>query len=181
MTGVQTCALPILTPARPRITEVATPTPLGTPSQATLPEPTPIPASTPTVADLQSSIRQRLFDPAARRGRVGVKIVSLASGKVVFDQDSEKYFVPASNMKNFTVAAAFERLGPNYRFVTSVYAMSLVDPSGAVKGDLRILGRGDVSFSTFFATKPASDPDVYYERMDALADRIIAEIGRAHV
>lgn len=166
---------PSPTPAtRPR----TTPTPLATRPATPTASPTaiPIPAAKPiqTIEELQSTIRQRLFDPAVRRGRVGVKVVSLSSGKVVFEQDSEKYFMPASNMKNFTVAAAMEKLGPDFKFVTSVYANSLPDSSGTIKGDLRIYGRGDISISTaFFGTSP-SDPDTYYKGIDRLVDRIAA-------
>lgn len=110
----------------------------------------------------------------AKRARVGVKIVSLKSGKVVFESDAEKYFVPASNMKNFTVAAALEALGPDFKFVMSVYSPTAPDANGTIKGDVRIAGRGDVSFSTLFAAKPANDPDIYYEALDRLADKIIA-------
>lgn len=159
-----------------------TPTPAGRPRTANTPNPTQTPVSSPTPAakevqtleELQSKIRQRLFDPLVRRGRVGVKIASLATGKVIFDQDSEKYFMPASNMKNFTVATALEKLGADYRFVTSVYAASLPDQTGTVKGDLRIYGRGDVSISTaFFGTSP-TDPETYYKGIDRLVERITA-------
>ncbi|HEV7698949.1 MAG TPA: D-alanyl-D-alanine carboxypeptidase/D-alanyl-D-alanine-endopeptidase [Pyrinomonadaceae bacterium] len=153
------------TVSKPRITTAA-PTPLGTPARIT-----PSPAETPqiqTIEQLQSAIRQRMFDPAVRHGRVGIKIVSLASGKVIFENDSDKYFMPASNMKNFTVAAALERLGPDFKFVTSVYAATPADSSGKISGDLRIFGRGDVSISTLF-----SNGD-YYKGLDALADKIIA-------
>jgi serine-type D-Ala-D-Ala carboxypeptidase/endopeptidase (penicillin-binding protein 4) len=109
-----------------------------------------------------------------RRGRVGVKIVSLNSGKVVFENDSEKYFMPASNMKNLTVAAGFERLGPDFRFVTSVYANSAPLADGIVKGDLRIFGRGDVSISTAFFGTSSTDPETYYRGIDRLADKIVA-------
>jgi len=71
-------------------------------------------------------------------------------------------------MKNFTIATAFERLGPNFKFVTSAYTAAPVDPTGTVAGDLRILGRGDVSFSTLFATGD------YYKSLDALAENIAA-------
>lgn len=115
-----------------------------------------------------------MFAPEVRRGRVGVKIVSLNSGKVIFENDSEKYFMPASNMKNFTVATALERLGPDFRFVTSVYANAMTDASGVVKGDIRIFGRGDVSISTaFFGTTP-TDPETYYKGIDRLVDKIAA-------
>jgi len=71
-------------------------------------------------------------------------------------------------MKNFTVAAALERLGPDFRFVTSVYAAAMPDASGTIRGDLRIFGRGDVSISTAF-----NNGD-YYKGLDNLADKIIA-------
>ncbi len=144
------------------------PTPTPTPNASPTPSATPTPKPVQTIDELQSKIRQRLFDPIVRRGRVGVKIVSLNSGKVIFEQDSEKYFMPASNMKNFTVAAALERLGPDFRFVTSIYAIGLPDTSGTVKGDLRIYGRGDVSISTAF-----NNGD-YYKGLDSLVDRIAA-------
>ena len=121
-----------------------------------------------TLADLQSRIRTRLFAPELRRGQVGIKIVSLSSGKVIFEENSEKYFMPASNMKNFTVATAIEKLSPDFRFVTSVYAASTPDASGVVKGNLRIFGRGDVSISTRFTEGN------YYKGLDDLADKIAA-------
>jgi len=51
--------------------------------------PTPIPTSVQSLEQLQTKIRQRLYSLDVRRGRVGVKIVSLNSGKVVFENDSE--------------------------------------------------------------------------------------------
>ena len=160
-----------------------TPTPLTRPRQAPAISPTPTPASTPTptkspltvqsIEELQSTIRQRLFDPRVRRGRVGVKIVSLNSGKVIFEQDSEKYFMPASNMKNFTVAAALEKLGPDFKFTTRVFGPK-PDANGVLKGDLRIVGGGDITISTaFFGTSP-TDPETYYKGIDRLVDRISA-------
>ena len=75
--------------------------------------------------------------------------------------------MPASNMKNFTVAAALERLTPDFRFVTSVFAGAPPDDQGVVKGDLRIFGRGDVSISGAFYD---GDP---LKGIDTLAEKII--------
>jgi|CXWL01.1.fsa_nt_gi D-alanyl-D-alanine carboxypeptidase/D-alanyl-D-alanine-endopeptidase (penicillin-binding protein 4) len=157
---------------RPRVVS----TPLGSPTASPIPSPSPFvtPRAIQTLEDLQSKIRQRMFAPEVRRGRVGIKIVSLASGKVIFENDADKYFMPASNMKNFTVATALERLGPDFRFVTSVFANAMPDSSGTIKGDVRIFGRGDVSISTaFFGTSP-NDPETYYKGIDRLVDRISA-------
>lgn len=120
-----------------------------------------------TLQFLTSKIAERLSRPDVRRGQVGVKIVSLNSGKVLFQQNAEKYFMPASNMKSFTVATAMEKLGADFKFVTSVFAASNPDSSGIVKG-LRILGRGDVSISDTF-----NEGDKF-KGLDRLADAIIA-------
>ncbi|MBK8466497.1 MAG: D-alanyl-D-alanine carboxypeptidase/D-alanyl-D-alanine-endopeptidase [Chloracidobacterium sp.] len=138
----------------------ASPTPAASPIKS----PTPV----QTLDDLRAKIRNRMLSPEAARGRVGIKITSLNSGKVIFENDAEKYFIPASNMKNFTVAAALEKLGPDFRFVTSVYAAAKPDASGTIKGDLRIFGRGDISISTAF-----NNGD-YYKGIDNLVDKIVA-------
>src|SRR5262249_18254647 len=73
----------------------------------------------------------------------GVKIVALDSGKVVFEHNSQKLFSPASNAKLYTVALALDRLGPDYRIKTSLYAFAKPDEKGTLKGDLIVYGRGD--------------------------------------
>ena len=151
--------------------------PTGTPT----PTPSPAISATPTsekpvqtLTSLQSVIAGRLSRPEVRRGRVGVKIVSLNTGKTLYEQDGDKYFMPASNMKNFTVATAMEKLGPDFRFVTRVFAPAMPDAYGTIKGDLRILGGGDISISTaFFGTAP-TDPETYYKGIDRLVDAIAA-------
>lgn len=137
------------------------------------PSPTPTPAPVQTIEELQTSIRQKIFAPEVRRGRIGVKIVSLNSGKVIFEADADKYFTPASNMKNFTIAAALEKLGPDFKFKTQVYGPR-PDSAGVVKGALRIIGGGDISISTaFFGTTP-DDPETYYKGIDRLVEAIAA-------
>lgn len=163
--------------------EAQVPVPTATPTPMPAASPAPVPTSTPTLDSLRSRIRSRLFAPELRRGQVGVKIVSLSSGKVVYEDNSEKYFMPASNMKNFTVAAALEKLTPDFKFVTSVYAPAMPDPNGVVRGELRIFGRGDVSFSTAFFPLDDSDKDpatgkidqnkVYYKAIDRLVEKIV--------
>ena len=144
------------------IAQTPTPTPVATPAIST------VRSGAQTLQDLQSRIASRLASAELRRGQVGVKIVSLTSGKVIFEQNSEKYFMPASNMKNFTVATAIEKLTPDFRFVTSVFAPAAPDPTGTVKGSVRIFGRGDVSISTRFSEGN------YYKGLDDLADKIVA-------
>ncbi len=150
----------------PRV--VDKPKPTATPIPTPTATPTPVPIQ--TLPSLQSKIRLAVQRPELRRGQIGIKIVSLATGKIVYEQNSEKYFMPASNMKVFTVAAAIEKLSPNFKFVTSAYAPAMPDENGVIKGDLTIYGRGDVSFSTMF-----SEND-YYKGLDNLVEKI-AQVG----
>lgn len=151
---------------RQRVIGTPTPKPSATPQQTPTPTATPMPVLAQTLADLQGKIRLALSRNELQRGQVGVKIVSLDTNKTIYEQNGEKYFMPASNMKSYTVAAAIERLSPNFRFVTSVFAPAMPDADGTVKGNLTIYGRGDVSFS------PAFYDGDYYKGLDALAEKI---------
>lgn len=161
---------------RTRVITAPTPTiaPSVTPTAA--PSVAPTPTIVQTLPELQTKIRSILARPVLMRGRVGVKVVSLDTNKVVFEDNAEKYFMPASNMKSFTVAAAMDRLSPTFRFVTSVYAYSKPDANGNLRGDLIIYGRGDPSFSNAFtnpdATAPPTESD-YLASLNALADKIV--------
>jgi D-alanyl-D-alanine carboxypeptidase/D-alanyl-D-alanine-endopeptidase (penicillin-binding protein 4) len=119
--------------------------------------------------DLRARLREILSKPEFAASRMTVKIASLDTGRVLFEQDADKWMQPASNMKLYTVAAALDRLGPDYRFVTSVYAPARPDASGAIRGDLIVYGRGDPSYATRF--NPAGDAD-YYRAINELAANI---------
>ena len=72
-----------------------------------------------------------------------MKIVSLDSGKVLFEHNPRKLFSPASNSKLYTVGLGLERLGSEYRIKTSLYSAAPPNRWGALKGDLILYGRGD--------------------------------------
>ena len=120
-----------------------------------------------TLAELQARIQEIVKQPALEPGFFAVKIVSLDSSQIIFEQDANKFVRPASNMKLYTVATAFDRLTPDFHFITSVYAREKVD-DGKIKGDLIIYGRGDPSIAARF-----NNGD-YFKGINHLADRIVA-------
>src|SRR5689334_7918645 len=120
-----------------------------------------------TLDELKTRIEQIVRQPALEPGFFAVKIVSLDTGTVIYEQDANKFVRPASNMKLYTVATAFDRLTPDFHFITSVYAKEKPD-DGKVKGDLIIYGRGDPSIAARFR-----DGD-YFKSINELADRIVA-------
>jgi D-alanyl-D-alanine carboxypeptidase/D-alanyl-D-alanine-endopeptidase (penicillin-binding protein 4) len=171
---------PMPTPlGRPIRIIVATPTPTPTATPTPIPTPIPTPVPLQTVADLQTKIFGIVSRPATQRGQIGIKIVSLDTNKVIFEQNAEKYFMPASNMKSYTVATALEKLSPDFKFVTSVFANSMPDKDGVIRGDLTIYGRGDVSMSMAFTQPNATANQVfqnadYLKVLEPLANKIVA-------
>ena len=73
------------------------------------------------------------------RSRWGILIQPLSSAATLYSRDSQKYFIPASNVKLLTTAAALQKLGADFRIKTSVYS--------GENGDLYIAGRGDPSIA----------------------------------
>jgi D-alanyl-D-alanine carboxypeptidase/D-alanyl-D-alanine-endopeptidase (penicillin-binding protein 4) len=123
---------------------------------------------TKTIAELQTRIAQVLDRPELAPAMVGIKVTSLETGKVLFEENGSKLLRPASNMKLYTVAAALDRLSPDYRFVTSVYAAASPDAAGILHGDLTIYGRGDPSIAARFNSGD------YFKGINDLAAQIAA-------
>src|SRR5439155_26052016 len=69
---------------------------------------------------------------------------SLARDETLYSLNAGKLFMPASNMKIVTLAAAAERLGWNYRYTTRLLASRPID-DGVLAGDLIVVGSGDPS------------------------------------
>ena len=111
---------------------------------------------------------------------LGALVVRLADGAVLYKRNQDHLFVPASNAKLFTTALALMRLGPNYRFTTSVIAQGPVDANGNLQGDLVLVGRGDPSLSSRiypYTTEPSTlDP---LQAIEDLADQLITGGVRA--
>jgi D-alanyl-D-alanine carboxypeptidase/D-alanyl-D-alanine-endopeptidase (penicillin-binding protein 4) len=120
-----------------------------------------------TLADLKNRIDEIVRQPALEPGFFAVKIVSLDGGQVIYEQNANKFVRPASNMKLYTVAAGFDRLTPDFHFVTSVYAKEKLE-DGKIQGDLIVYGRGDPSIAARF-----NNGD-YFKGINDLADRIVA-------
>ena len=78
-----------------------------------------VPSRSAGPRSLVGKIEAILRRSEARRGHWGIEVVHLSGGRVLYSRDAEHLFLPASNMKLFTTAAAVEELGPNFVFRTT--------------------------------------------------------------
>jgi serine-type D-Ala-D-Ala carboxypeptidase/endopeptidase (penicillin-binding protein 4) len=140
-------------------------------AQSSAPQTSQSPAQSPQTENLEAlaarlsaHISQPRFAPAAW----GVKVVSLDSGKTLFEHNPQKYFNPASNAKLYTAALALDRLGADYRIRTSLYSTARPDSSGTLKGDLIVYGRGD---PTMAASLNGGD---YFKPLEPLVNNLVS-------
>jgi D-alanyl-D-alanine carboxypeptidase/D-alanyl-D-alanine-endopeptidase (penicillin-binding protein 4) len=81
-----------------------------------------------------------------RNGTWGAMVVSLTTGDTLFARNPGMGLNPASTMKLYTTALAFEQLGPDHRFTTDVYRHGVLG-HGTLTGNLVIRGGGDPALS----------------------------------
>ncbi len=124
---------------------------------------------------LQARIAEVLSAPDLARGFWGIEVVSLSSGEVLYSQNADKLFTPASNTKLFTTAAALALIGPDYKFRTTVETTGTLDRYGRLNGDLVLVGHGDPNLSGRalpyeLRTQRADDP---VQALEMLADALV--------
>lgn len=96
-----------------------------------------------SLESIQSKIAQFLKRPGARSAEWGIEILDPSTNKVLIEVNADKTFKPASVLKVVTTATALEKLGPDFRFHTTVYSEGDVAPDGTLSGDLILVGHGD--------------------------------------
>jgi serine-type D-Ala-D-Ala carboxypeptidase/endopeptidase (penicillin-binding protein 4) len=138
------------------------------PAQAAPKKKTPAPG-------LNARIGAILYQPQMASATWGVDVLDLTSGKVIYSLNPDHLFLPASNAKLLTTAAALAIAGPDYRFHTTVETSGAIDGNGKLLGDLVIVGRGDANLSGRvlpYQTKTArvSPPT---QALEELADQIM--------
>lgn len=91
---------------------------------------------------LAAVVQQAIEGEALQNGFWGVKVADAQTGAIYFEREAGKRFVPASNVKLYTAAAALDQLGPGFRFTTRLYRQGPVKNDTLI-GDLIVRGAGD--------------------------------------
>jgi D-alanyl-D-alanine carboxypeptidase/D-alanyl-D-alanine-endopeptidase (penicillin-binding protein 4) len=78
----------------------------------------------------------------------GAHVIHSKDKRKVYSYNESQLFIPASVTKVFTSAAAFESLGTQYVFKTSVKASALPDSEGTIHGNIYLIGGSDPTLET---------------------------------
>lgn len=106
--------------------------------------------TTPRGAEALTADLTTLLGSRTRNGEWGAMVVSITRGDTLFAHGADSKLVPASTMKLFTAAIAFEKLGAEHTFSTDVLRDGVLGPDGTLKGNLVLRGDGDPSLSPRF-------------------------------
>jgi len=96
-------------------------------------------------------------------------VVSLTRGDTLYSANAGDLLMPASTMKLFTSALAFDTFGPDHQFRTTVLRDGTLGPDGTLTGNLILRGGGDPGLSTRYYRAPADGPMSTLARMVAAA------------
>lgn len=107
--------------------------------------------------------------------QTSVIVKDLKSGRIILAHNIDKKLIPASIMKSVTTASLIEKVGPDYRYVTPVYAEGEIR-DGELVGNIVIEASGDPSINTRHAPQT---PDFVGEIVSALKSEGIKNIRGA--
>jgi D-alanyl-D-alanine carboxypeptidase/D-alanyl-D-alanine-endopeptidase (penicillin-binding protein 4) len=130
----------------------------------------------PGVAAFRAKVEKILGAADVNRGYWGMLVEDADSGEVLYSQNADRYFLPASNAKLFTAALTLATLGSDYCFHTTIESRSAVNSEGVLPGDLVLVGRGDPNLSNrIFPFAKKTERDGPPEKILAeLADGVVA-------
>lgn len=88
-------------------------------------------------ADIDAVLQDKLFTTAS----VGIKVVAVETGEVIYVKNAHKLHHPASTTKLFTAATALAKLGSDYQFETILYTDTTMDAK--VVGNIYLKGKAN--------------------------------------
>lgn len=92
-------------------------------------------------------IEKIINKPEFAHANFGIEFYALDTGRVIYQLNADKLFVPASTTKLLTEGTVLSRLGADFRFHTKIYRTGPIDAKGRLKGDLVLVASGDPNLS----------------------------------
>lgn len=156
------------TKAAPRPSGQAARPPAATAARRPAPRPA-LRATTPKGTEALRRDLAHFVNVSTTRGEWGVMVVSLTTGDTLFSREADELLLPASTMKLYTAALAFERFGPAHQFRTDILRDGFVANDGTLEGNLYLKGAGDPALGARYARWNNGVPP-----MQSMADLVYA-------
>jgi len=127
------------------------------------------------------SLRAILEAPAFANAFWGAHVMDADTGEEIFALHADRSFVPASNTKLYTTAAALVLFGPTYTLETRLWHSGSIR-RGTLRGNLLIEASGDPSFGGRYtgAPDPLSPFRTWAEALSARGIRTVQGDIRVH-
>jgi len=127
-------------------------------------------------AKLDAAVKQLEKDAQLKHGLIGFSVIDAATGHSVYEKNGEVGLAPASTQKIFTSIAAFEILGKNYKYKTSLGVDAKADEDSVVWGPLYVVPSGDPTFGSwrFQNTRPATIKSALVQGMTSKGIKFIS-------
>ena len=130
--------------------------------------------STPKSEKLKEEIDAILQKYKPKGTHVGISIFSISEDKYLYEVNSNKHFVVASNMKLFTTATALVYLGAGFEYKTEIFYRGDISADGKLDGDIIIKGSGDPNISgRFFDGNVTAVPDYWADKIKKYGTQVI--------
>lgn len=97
--------------------------------------------------ELSGRLEKIVKGSAIARAKLGLVVIDVAHAnhKTLFDVNAEQPFIPASVSKLATASTVLQKLGPSFKFQTTLWSGGVVK-DGTLHGDLVLKGGGDPGF-----------------------------------
>ncbi len=85
-----------------------------------------------------------------QNANISLMVKNITTGTIIYKENENKSFMPASTMKLVTTATALEMLGPDFRFETDIEVDGKISKDSILYGNLIIKGGGDPTLGSAF-------------------------------
>ncbi|WEK18746.1 MAG: D-alanyl-D-alanine carboxypeptidase/D-alanyl-D-alanine-endopeptidase [Candidatus Pedobacter colombiensis] len=123
------------------------------------------------IQKLEKAYNAFQLDPQTRYATTSLCVLDANTGKPLFTRNEQVGLATASTLKVITAATAFNVLGKDFQFQTTLAYTGNITAEGILKGDLMIVGSGD----------PTLGSDRYQNKERAVLTEWIAAIKKAGI
>jgi D-alanyl-D-alanine carboxypeptidase/D-alanyl-D-alanine-endopeptidase (penicillin-binding protein 4) len=102
----------------------------------------------PAIQKISKAYESFLSDEQTRYASSALVVLDANTGKTLFAKNENIGLATASTLKTITAATAFQILGRDFQFQTTLGYNGTIDSNGTLKGNLIILGSGDPSLGS---------------------------------